>query len=362
MAKKFNIGWGLTNKCNMKCQFCYSKKARNEVKDCTLEDWIRFVDENHEHIDSINYGTGENSIIDDFFTFIEYVRDKYPDIKQSLTSNGYIYERIMSSHKHYLAFAKSIDEIDVSIDFYNKEKHAAFRGQPKAFDWAVNTLELCKKLNKLTTIVFVGFEETLQPDNIDGLFRIAKKYDSLVRMNIYRPVSKVPKINERFILSYKTLTEGLDYIYDNYEIVSLSDVMLGTVFAGEKNLSENTGVGSLRILPDGSIYPSTYLIDEEYKSKYTIQQGKVLDKISFPDFEHAVTPEECKGCKYEKSCNGGVFDRRVLWYGTLSERDPYCPARLGKPFPTKYYKTTKTDRVSVHDDYLTTIFFRNKSK
>lgn len=357
--KKYNIGWGLTNLCNMNCQFCYSKKARVELNECGVAEWKAFVDANYEFIDSINYGTGENAIKDEFFEFIGYVRKMYPSIKQSLTSNGYVYERIKKNKEFYKIFEQSIDEIDVSIDFYIPEKHNAFRGQPKAFEWATKTLELCKKLKKLCTIVFVGFEETLTKENIDGLFKLGKKYDTLLRMNIYRPVSKIPEINQRFVLSYKTLVSALDYINEKYQIVSLSDVLLGSVFAGKTDIKENTGVNSIRILPDGSICPSTYLITDEFR-KYNIMQGKILDKIKFDSFESPAIPAECKGCKYENVCRGGVFDRRMLWYGTFLQRDPYCPARQEQPFPEKYYITSKMDRVSVHDDYLPTLFFKNK--
>ena len=88
--KKYNIGWGLTNACNMKCKFCYSKETRDSSKNLGVDDWIKFIDENHQLIESINYGTGENAICNDFFTFLNHVRSNYPDIKQSLTTNGYL--------------------------------------------------------------------------------------------------------------------------------------------------------------------------------------------------------------------------------------------------------------------------------
>ena len=205
--KKFNIGWGLTNLCNMNCKFCYSKETREKSKDITIDDWKKFVDENYEQIDSINYGTGENAILDDFFYFIEYVRDNYPQITQSVTTNGYISKRILENPKFMDIFMKSMDEIDVSLDFVDKEKHGDFRGQPKAYDWAIQTLKLLKGTDKKVTIVFVGFEDTMKKENIDDLFSIAKEYNTLLRLNIYRPVSEKEEINERFKLSYKTLND-----------------------------------------------------------------------------------------------------------------------------------------------------------
>lgn len=358
--KKYNIGWGLTNKCNMNCQFCYSKQARDEIDECSYSEWKTFIDNNYEFIDSINYGTGENAILDDFFRIIDYIRKNHPEIKQSVTSNGYIIEKINSNEEYKKIFEDSIDEIDVSIDFYKKEKHNLFRGQPKAFDWAMQTLDFCNKAGKLCTIVFVGCEETLEKDNIDGLFKLGYKYNALLRMNIYRPVSSIKELNERFILNYDTLKEALDYINEKYQIVSLSDILLGTIFTGQTHLKENTGNNSIRILSDGSICPSTYLISERYRNKYSIKDGKILDKISFLDFENPDIPKACIGCKYEKQCKGGVYDRRILWYGSFEQRDPYCPLRLGKEFPKNYYKISKKERVSVHDDYLPTLFFKYK--
>lgn len=359
MNKKINIGWGLTNICNMNCEFCYSKKARKEGKSCGIEDWKKFVDQNHSRIDSINYGTGENTLIDDFFYFVKYVRENYPEITQSLTSNGHLFEKVSKNPEFMQIYKDCIDEVDVSLDFFDEERHIKFRGQPLAYKWALNTLKMLKEDNKKATIVFVGFEETLKKENIDGLFKIAKENNALVRLNIYRPVSNIEEINKRFILSYDTLKEALDYIYENYKIITLSDVLFGNVFTNQENVVENTGIGSIRILPDGNICPSTYLISKSQRSKYYITEDYVLDKLNFTDFEEAPIPKECSKCKYENTCKGGVFDRRILWYGTLEKRDPYCPFSVKRKFPEKKYNVTKIGRTSVHEEYLPTMFFSN---
>lgn len=359
---KYNIGWGITNSCNMNCKFCYSKETRQKSSDAKLNDWIKFIDENHEFVESINYGTGENALSNDFFTFIDYVRTNYPSIKQSLTTNGYISEVIKKDKIKKDIFVRAIDEVDVSLDFADREKHTYFRGQPKAYDWAINTLELLNKYNKLSTMVFVGFEETMQEENIDALFEIAKKYNSLIRLNIYRPVSGSEEINKKFILSYKTLIRILKYIGKKYEIVGLSDILLGNLLTNEENIVENTGIDSIRILPDGSICPSTYLIDDKFKNQYNIKQERVLENLSFEEFKSVVIPDECINCELRDKCRGGVYDRRVLWNDTLDKRDPYCPFENDDTLPIEKYKIAKKERISVHDGYLPTMFFRNKEK
>ena len=356
---KFNVGWGITNSCNMNCRFCYSKDTRHSTNDTTLKDWISFIDKNHDQIDSINYGTGENTISNDFFKFILYVRENYPTITQSLTSNGYLYERVRKDPKLYKIYKKCIDEVDVSLDFAEAEKHNYFRGQPHAYEWAINTLGMLKQDKKTSTIVFVGFEETMTHDNIDGLFRIAKKYDALLRLNIYRPVSDNDEINKKFILSYETLIDALEYIYKNYKIVTLSDVLFGNIYIKSDRIKENTGIDSIRILPDGSICPSTYLITKEYRNKYNIKQDNVLSHIKFDYFVEAPIPQKCNDCVIKNNCRGGVYDRRILWYKTLSERDPYCPFEHNDDLNKEQFKVIKKKRVSVHDGYLPTMFFKN---
>lgn len=357
--KKYNIGWGLTNACNMNCKFCYSKETRDSSKNLGVDDWIKFIDENHQLIESINYGTGENAICNDFFTFLNHVRSNYPDIKQSLTTNGYLYEEISKDDKKMDIYKRAIDEVDVSLDFADKEKHNSFRGQPSAYTWAINMLKQLKKDLKLSTIVFVGFEETMQKDNIDGLFKIAKDNNAILRLNIYRPVSENMEINRKFTLSYNTLMDTLNYIGTNYKIIGLSDILLGNLLTNQENIVENTGVDSIRILPDGNICPSTYLIKDEYKNKYNILQPNVLEKLKFETFENAPIPSDCNNCSLKAKCRGGVYDRRILWHGTLEERDPYCPLENNDTIEKEKYKVLKKDRISVHDGYLPTMFFKN---
>lgn len=357
---KYNIGWGLTNTCNMNCEFCYSKEVRHATEEVGINDWKKFIDENHDLIESINYGTGENDILDDFFVFIDYVRTNYPSIKQSITTNGYLYERVKNNSHFYDIYKRCIDEVDVSLDFVDSSRHNKFRGQPKAYNWAINTLKMLKEDNKKATIVFVGFDETMTKNNIDGLFKIAKDNNAIVRINIYRPVSKNDTINNRFILKYSILRDMLEYICNNYQILSLNDTLFGNIYCDNVNILENTGIDSIRILPNGDICPSTYLITEQFRNKYSIKDENVLQKIKFDEFIEAPIPEECSDCEIRDKCRGGVFDRRMLWNETLDSRDPYCPFLNNDNLNKEKFKVLKRERISVHDGYLPTMFFKNR--
>lgn len=358
MQKKWNIGWGTISKCNMNCQFCYSKKRRGQSDDVSYDDWIKFIEENQERISSINYGTGENSLSLEWFKLVDYIRRKYPNIRQAVTTNGYLSEAILNKYCKNI-FIKAIDEVDVSLDFYNSDKHNEFRGQPKAYQWAIDTLDVCQQYNKVTTIVFLGSKQNITRDNIDGLFEIAKKYSAILRMNMYRPTEGVNDRSKQFIIPCNQLIDAIKYINEKYQIITLNDTLFSTIFTGE-TVDDPSGNRSIRILADGSITPSTYLIDEKYivgniKQRNVLsrlEEDGSLEKIIFKNI-----PQECNECVYSNTCAGGVMDRRYLWYGDINKKDPYCK-QIYKEKSKNLIHIRKTKYISVHDGYLPTMFFK----
>ena len=356
--RKWNIGWGAVSRCNMNCQFCYSKHRRENSKDLGYKDWIQFIDENHEKINSINYGTGENSLEESWFELVAYIRKNFPEIRQAVTTNGYLSKAIKK--KNCLdAFIEGIDEVDVSLDFCDEKKHIEFRGQPKAYGWAIDTLKLCKKYNKSATIVFLGSKKNVYYENIDGLFSIAKKYGAILRMNMYRPTGGINEFSDNFIIPYDTFVGVLKYIAQKYCIISMNDALFSS-FLTNDTVEDPSGNLSIRIFADGSITPSTYLIDERYIVA-NITEHNVLEKIERSKLVSEVIaktiPVDCQGCIYEQTCAGGVYDRRYLWYGTLNKKDPYCPGKFSVRNDNPI-KITVTNFKSVHDGYLPTIFFK----
>lgn len=358
--KKWNIGWGTIAACNMKCQFCYSKERRKVGAPLGLSDWIKFIDENHDKIGTINYGTGENSISDDWFMLIQYIRKNYPSIRQALTTNGFLSERIKDVELYKIA-TEAIDEIDISLDFCIPEKHGELRGQKAAYEWAINTLKYCYKEKKEATIVFLGSKVNLTEENIKGIFKIAEKYEAKLRMNLYRPTEGIDEISRKFIPDYQAIIDILHYISKHYEILALNDSLFSALLT-ERNFIDPSGIDSLRVLADGDITPSTYLIDKEYIVG-NIKNHNALENIekNITEIVNNIIPLECKDCILKERCRGGVIDRRYLWYKTLEKKDPYCqgPYYDENILPEKIVLSKKKFE-SVHDGYLPTMFFINK--
>jgi len=359
--KKWDVGWGPVSACNMNCQFCYSKKARaNCSSDLTLKEWLQFIDSNHELIHSINYGTGENAISDDWFSLIYHIRKSYPDIRQSLTSNGYVSQKVKKNKRLMEYFVDSIDEVDISLDFCTPERHNELRGQPHAFAWAMEALSLCHAANKPLTLCFIGSAINTSEENLTGLFEIAHRYNALVRMNIFRPMDMSDLKLRRFIIGFEEVCNILAFVNDKYQILSLSDPYFSALFSGPSK-NDPSGISSLRILSNGNITPSTYLISDSFTLGNIRQQGILHELESSEQRKEIVNdklPAECQGCVLAGKCKGGVLDRRFLWYGSSTRKDPYCPRRFDSlnqlPAPLSFSRRKFT---SVHDGYLPTMFF-----
>lgn len=358
MKKLWNIGWGVVSDCNMKCEFCYSEFRRNKRQDLKFQDWINFIESNNERIGTINYGTGENCISKDWFALIEHIHNKHPHIKQAMTTNGFISEIICKDLQLHHIWKEAIDEIDISLDFSDSERHNKLRGQPNAYKWVMNTLQLCKEAEKPTTIVCLGSKVNGTIENLRGIFKIAKDYNAIVRMNLYRPSEGINEKSKKFILEPNEFIELIYNISREYKVLAISDPLFSNLLTDHTE-ADPSGIDSLRVLPDGSVTPSTYLIDEEFvvgsileeNILENIENTNVLSRITYEEI-----PEECQDCHVVDTCKGGVYDRRYLWYNTLKRKDPYCLYEKGK---IELQKISIYDKPfqSVHYGYLPTIFF-----
>src|SRR5213080_5165091 len=82
-ARRFALGLGLTNECNLACAFCYRDPTR--VDRLSL-DQVRAVLERLP-VRSVNLGTGENGMHPDFRRILTFLKSQ--PVKLTITSNGH---------------------------------------------------------------------------------------------------------------------------------------------------------------------------------------------------------------------------------------------------------------------------------
>lgn len=357
MNVKYSIGIGFSSNCNMNCPFCYSKKKRKDKSDITLNDWYHFFDINAEYIKDVNYGTGENTTSSEWYELIKYIRENYPHIKQALTTNGSLYKYAMKSEIKKDIILKCINEVDVSLDYGDETKHNESRGNSNAYKWATGTLKFCQENNIPATIVTLGIDKTLEIDNLKEIFEIANTYNAKIRVNLYRPVVESEYFKPA---NFYNIIKALDWINAEHKITCLSDPLFSSIMSNSYKRNDPSGISSIRITQDGNIYPSTYLLFNNFVMG-NIRDYKLSDKVENLDTNNFTIdniPDICKKCENVERCKGGTMDRRYLWYKNFKEQDPYCPKRYGKPTRLRNYKINDDGFESIHDGYLPTMFFK----
>ena len=306
LSAKWKIGWGFSAKCNMNCDFCYSRNLRTQFSRTSLEleMALNFIERNHDRINAINFGLGENTLEELWWILIERIRKKFPHISQGITTNGNLSVEVANDDNKKKVLKEAIDEVDVSIDFGTSKEHNRSRNHVKAFNWAIETLRLCSDCNIDKTVVMVAMKDTFKEDNLKSIINIVKRHDANLRINIYRPIEQ-GKIGSMIdpIEFYK----GLELLLKELRVHCLSDPLISAIMGEKKYRGDFSGIASLRILDNGSITPSTYLLDERWIAGNIYRDSdlhidKIKDTPQFSMFSNVDPPEKCKPCKVVNYC------------------------------------------------------------
>src|SRR6266849_5221187 len=114
--RRFALGLGLTNECNLACSFCYRDPTR--VDRLSLQQ-VRAVMKSLP-VRSVNLGTGENGMHPDFATLVYYLRSE--PIKLTITSNGHSIEVLDDSE------VAAFQDVEFSLDYPTETEQDRQRG------------------------------------------------------------------------------------------------------------------------------------------------------------------------------------------------------------------------------------------
>jgi radical SAM protein with 4Fe4S-binding SPASM domain len=308
-----SVGVGLTNNCNLYCAHCYRDQGR--IHNLTLED-IKKVCDSLE-IGSIGFGTGENGLNPQYHEIIDYLKSRA--IKLTLASNGYTLSITPDEMLQYFR------DVEFSIDFPDQDRQDAFRGDGN-WKTIMNSIERCAALGVKVSILAV-----LMNLNYKDQGRLAKLAASLgadFRVNVYQPM-----FTDKFMLSYEQYWEAYEILFDQSEIISVTEPLVNTFLGLGNGRGTPCGGSSIRITPDRRLKPCVYwpqsdlTIDDLGEKKDAIFQTAL-----FKDTHK--TPRFCLNCEYVSSCGGGCAARRIL-RGRPDEPDEYCPVVNGRKMSLK---------------------------
>ena len=365
-----NIGWTLGNDCPYRCTHCYSMNARQKGRNMTREMIDRIVEQLQINgVETVNLGGNEplftnGSRVQD--TLLPYIIERLSDagIVIGLTTSGIT---LLHLYQEFRSAFDLLNDIDISFDSPFEEEHNRNRGA-KLFHQATEAMEICQRHDKPHTVIMCAMNWNFSRTHIDGLVRLAKKYDAHVRIN---PIKPIEPAHMEIALSPAMYFAGFARLMELCQPVDLGEPPIAAVTGYRAARRCPCGRTSFRIhsiTPEGAINVSPCVYLHDYKATLDLLKHDLVHIVDSPQFEvfrrRNANPQKiegCDGCQLLTSCGGGCAARSYLhrFHETSGERsmlarDPYCPIEIAPPDEFPQDPQISNDRVLVHMDYLCT--------
>jgi radical SAM protein with 4Fe4S-binding SPASM domain len=304
--RRFALGLGLTNECNLACSFCYRDPTR---LDRLSREQVRAVMKSLP-VRSVNLGTGENGMHPDFAALVNYLRSE--PIKLTITSNGYSIEALDDAE------VTAFHDIEFSLDYPTEGEQDRQRG-PGNWGLIHKQAARCRDLG-----VSVTFIAVMMRSNFDRLAKIAeivKAYDAPLRINVYQSVR-----SEAFALTYDEYWQGFEALFARTDAIAIGEPLVRAM-AGLPVGRGGCGVATVRVTPRATVQPCVYWPGGGAPLDLLLDLGPDITN-TVPFAEARGVPSACRNCGYVETCGGGCAGRRRLLHA-LDEPDPYCPVVRG---------------------------------
>ncbi|GJD44847.1 Putative mycofactocin radical SAM maturase MftC [Methylobacterium cerastii] len=309
-VQSFSLGIGLTNECNLACNFCYRDPDR---MDRLGPDQVRAVLDSLP-VRSVNLGTGENGMHPQFGLLLDMLRAE--PIKLTITSNGHSIAVIDDDAVR--AFA----DVEFSIDYPTREEQDAQRGAGN-WDLVMSQAARCRALGVGVTFIAVMMRTNF--DRLHEIAAIARDFDAPLRINVYQAVR-----TDAFALTYEEYWSGFARLFSETDVIAIGEPLVRAM-AGLPARKGGCGVGTVRVTPRATVQPCVYWGGTGQSLDALREAGSGIVETA-PFAAARALPEPCRGCAHEDSCHGGCAGRRRLM-DRLDQVDPYCPIVRGESRP-----------------------------
>src|SRR5262245_28481225 len=304
--RKFALGLGLTNECNLACAFCYRDPTR--VDRLSVQQ-VRSVMRSLP-VRSVNLGTGENGMHPEFGALVNYLRCE--PIKLTITSNGY--SIVALDDVELTAF----HDIEFSLDYPTAAEQDQQRG-PGNWRLIHEQAARCRKLGVPVTFIAVMMRSNF--DRLADIAKVAKGYDAPLRINVYQAVR-----TDAFALTFEEYWRGFEVLFAQVDAIAIGEPLVRAM-AGLPARRGGCGVATVRVTPRATVQPCVYWPGGGAPLDLLLDLGSdITETAPFADARRL--PAACASCSHVESCAGGCAGRRRL-REALDAPDPYCPVVRG---------------------------------
>ena len=304
--RRFSLGLGLTNECNLACAFCYRDPTRTDRLGI---DQVRAVLDRLP-VRSVNLGTGENGMHPDFLDMLSYFRAQ--PIKLTITSNGHSIEVLQDAE------LRSFADVEFSLDYPTREEQDAQRGAGN-WDLIQRQARRCRELGVGVTIIAVMMRDNYL--RLSEIAEVAAAFDAPLRLNVYQSVR-----SDRYALTYDEYWDGFTKLFAETDAIAVGEPLVRAM-AGLPARQGGCGVATVRVTPRATVQPCVYWPGGGAPLDLLLSAGEQIVQTA-PFVAARSVPPACEGCMHRDTCGGGCAGRRRLMEA-LDDPDPYCPVVRG---------------------------------
>lgn len=305
-GRRFALGLGLTNECNLSCAFCYRDPTRTDR--LGLEQ-VRAV-LGSLPVRSVNLGTGENGMHPDFREMLAFFRTQ--PVKLTITSNGHSVEVLDDAELRGFA------DVEFSLDHPTRQEQDAQRGAGN-WDLVQAQARRCRELGVGVTIIAVMMRTN--HERLAELAEVAGAFDAPLRINVYQAVR-----DDSFALTFDEYWQGFRRLFAETDAIAIGEPLVRAM-AGLPPRQGGCGAATVRVTPRATVQPCVYWPGGGAPLDLLLEAGERIVE-SAPFAAARSVPAACDPCPHRASCGGGCAGRRRL-LGALDAPDPYCPVVRG---------------------------------
>lgn len=301
----------LTDRCNLKCNYCYNESYRHDLDDLSFKSWKTIINKLIPFANEFIITGGECLLHKSFNEIIEYIKDKNEFIKIKIFSNG-CHDFSLLNLKPIIEY---IDVVNLSCDSLKNENHERVGFNKDVF------LKNIKYLRKIGFNNSIAIHSVWTKGRLEEVFNVRcfceqNKFKSVFSLLI--PNRKMGKDN------MPTLKEYEDFLSDNKFINSNTDA---EIYDEDKSICNKTitcGAANHTFSIDsrGNCYPCQSfhfpefnmgnLLNTGFKEIYNSPIALMLRIAN--DVDNKLI---CKDCNLKYICAGGCIANTYEIEGNL---------------------------------------------
>jgi len=341
--KPGQVVWETTLRCNLKCLHCGSSAGKPRTNELSTKEAIKLCNDLAElNSDEVCLMGGEPLIRKDWHIIAKQIRDL--NMKLLIISNGYninqdIISKLVKLEPH---------SVSTSLDGSTAKTHDYIRGVNGSFDKVMEYISLSKKADLPTTVITtvskLNFKELpeirdfllnkqiawqIQVATPEGRF---KGEYALSKEEYYSVALFIASMKKKYTSKEMPVAGAHCFGYHSKYLPWLG------LYPGWNGCQ--AGISILSIKSNGDIIGCLSIPD--LKVEGNIRERSIIDIWNDPNsfsynrkFNVKDLGENCKECKFGKTCKGGCNGMSVGYTGKLHNH-PYC---LYKIEPELFKKT-----------------------